>query len=187
MYVRNTFYLHKLAQDDRNGFVRQMQDDDPTYRDARGQTLLNEKQAREALGEEHKARIGTVLNELRKEGSKPKPLKPQKIISGDDVSAGVVFYQLLSSDAAHPSITALKRHFVESGGNGGFSLEPQLKNGETTDTAYLASLAMLWCCIAANDALGKTTGGEQLDDGCGVQRDRGANPPSIARREEAVE
>jgi hypothetical protein len=74
-----------------------------------------------------------------------------------------VFYQLLSSDAAHPSIAALKRHFIESAGNGGFSLEPQLKEGETMDTAYLASLAMLWGCIAANDALGKTTGGEQLE------------------------
>jgi hypothetical protein len=160
----NTFYLHKLAQDDRNGFVRQMHGDESYYRDARGQTLLNEKQAREAMGEEHRASIGTVLNDLRKEGTKPKPLKPQKVISGDDISAGVVFYQLLSPDAAHPSITALKRHFVESGENGGFSLEPQLKDGETTDTAYLASLAMLWGCIAANDALGKTTGGEQLEE-----------------------
>jgi hypothetical protein len=31
------------------------------------------------------------------------------------------------------------------------------------DTAYLASLALLIVCIAANDALGKTTGGAQLD------------------------
>ena len=32
------------------------------------------------------------------------------------------------------------------------------------DTAYLASVALLWSCIVANEALGGTPGGEQLEE-----------------------
>jgi hypothetical protein len=74
-----------------------------------------------------------------------------------------VIYKHLSSDSAHPSITALKRHFVESAGTGRFFLEPRLEDGEAMDTAYLAAAAMLWGCIATNDALGQIARGEQLE------------------------
>ena len=43
-------------------------------------------------------------------------------------------------------------------------LKPQLKDGEAMDTAYLASVALLWSCIVANEALGGTPGGEQLEE-----------------------
>lgn len=158
----NTFYLHKLAQEDRSDFVRKMREDEVYYHDVRGQTMLDEKQSRETIGDENKTRIQSILNDLRKTGQKPRPLKPQTVISGDEISAAVVFYQLLSLDAAHPSITALKRHFVAT--NGRFSQDPQLKDDEVMNTAYLASLALLWGCIAANDAVGKTPGGEQLEE-----------------------
>jgi len=74
-----------------------------------------------------------------------------------------VLYQKLSSDAAHPSLTALKRHFVQSAGTEGLLLKPRIKDGEAMDTAFLASMALLGGCIAANDALGGTAGGKRLE------------------------
>ena len=101
-----------------------------------------------------------IVKRVRQESPNATPLKPQKVISGTDISSASVIYQKLSSDAAHPSITALKRHFVESTGTGCFSLKRQVKDGEVMDTAVLASMALLICCIAANDTFGRTTGGE---------------------------
>jgi hypothetical protein len=92
-----------------------------------------------------------------------RPLTLKATISGTEIRDAYVFYKQLSFDAGHPSITALKRHFVESDGNEGFSLEPQLKDDEAMDTAFLASMALLGGCIAANDAFGRTAGGEQLE------------------------
>jgi hypothetical protein len=85
------------------------------------------------------------------------------VITGDDISAAYVYYQQLSSDAAHSSITALSRHLVVSEENEVLRLRPRIEDGEAMDTAFLASMALLGGCIAANDAFGKTTGGERLD------------------------
>jgi hypothetical protein len=69
----------------------------------------------------------------------------------------------LSFDASHPSITALIRHFVENAGKEGFSLVPLLKDREATNTAFFASIALLVCCIAANDALRRTIRVDELE------------------------
>jgi hypothetical protein len=92
------------------------------------------------------------------------PLKPQNVISGTDLSSASVIYQKLSSDAAHPSITAFKQHFVDIAGTRGLSLKPRIKDGEVMNTAFLASMALLGGCIAANNAFGGTTVGERLEE-----------------------
>ena len=149
----NGFCLYRLAQEDGSAFAREMFADEVYYRRVLGQTMLKEKQAREAIGGEGQSRVRAI--------SKPRPVKPQNVISGTEISSASVIYQKLSSDAAHPSITALKRHFVESAGR--LSLRPRIKNREVMNTALLASMALLIVCIAANDAFGKTSGDERLD------------------------
>jgi hypothetical protein len=124
----NEFYLCRLAQDG-NAFVREMEDDDLYYRKTHGKTMFREKQAREALGEKNQARLRAIVKGLQKKSSKPKPLKLGNVISGSDISAAYRFYQQLSSDSGHPSLTALRRHFDESGGNA--RLKPRIKDGES--------------------------------------------------------
>ena len=157
--LENAFYLSRLAQDDGRAFVSEMFADEAYYNHARGQTMLKQKQSREAMGKDGQSLIQAIVKRARARNPNAKPLKPQDVISDTDIRAASVFYQKLSSDAAHPSITALSRHLVESEGNEVLCLKPRIKDGEVLDTAYFASLALLLACIAANDALGKTIGG----------------------------
>jgi hypothetical protein len=161
--LENEFYLFRLARDDGSAFAREMFADEAYYHHALGQTMLKEEQAREAMGGEEQSRIQAIVKQVRQESPNAAPLKPQKVISGTDISSASVLYQKLSSDAAHPSLTALKRHFVQSAGTEVLLLKPRIKDGEVMDTAFLASMALLGGCIAANDALGGTAGGERLE------------------------
>jgi hypothetical protein len=159
----NGFCLYRLAQEDGGTFAREMFADEAFYRRVRGQTMLKEEQASEVIGEEGQSRIQAIVKQWPQKNPNAAPLKPQKVISDTEISSASVIYQLLSSDAAHPSITALRRHVVESTGTKGFSLKPRIKAGEAMQTAVLASLALHIVCIAANDAFGRTTGGERLE------------------------
>ena len=159
----NEFYLFRLARDDGSAFAREMFADEAYYHHALGQTMLKEEQAREAMGGEEQSCVQAIVKQVRQESPIAAPLKPQKVISGTDISSASVLYQKLSSDAAHPSLTALKRHFVQNAGTEGLLLKPRIKDGEVMDTAFLASMALLGGCIAANDAFGRTAGGERLE------------------------
>lgn len=127
--------------------------------------MFKEEQAREAMGEESRARMRAFIKGLRHESPNAKPLKPKDAISGTDVSAAYAYYQELSFDAGHPSITALNRHVVETTENEivGLSLRPRIKDGEAMDTAFLTAVALLGVCISANKAFDGTTGGKRLE------------------------
>jgi hypothetical protein len=157
----NWFFLYRLAQDDGGAFASKMYADEAFYRRVLGETMLKEKQAREAMGEENQARVKAVIKRSNKKNPNATPLKAQGVISGTDISYASIFYQQLSSDSAHPSVTALNRHFNEDAG--GLSIKPRIKDGEMMNTAFLASKALLYACISANTAFGKTTAGERLD------------------------
>jgi hypothetical protein len=160
----NKFYLYRLARDG-SAFAREMLDDEVYHRGAQGETMFKEEQAREAMGEESRARMKAFIKELRQENPNAKALNPKNAISGTDIGAAYPFYQRLSSDAAHPSVKALNRHIVETAKNEivGLSLKPQIEDGEVIDTALLAAMALLTCCRVANETFGRTTGGERLE------------------------
>jgi hypothetical protein len=155
----NAFYLYRLAQDG-SAFADEMKADEILHHRALSRVL---DKAIEATGREVSSRMREIINRSLQQSPKGKALNPKELISGGLIKDAYVFYKHLSFDAGHPSITALKRHFVESAGNKGFSLEPQLEDGEATTTFFYASMALLIGCITANNALGRTTGGEQLE------------------------
>jgi hypothetical protein len=169
----NGFCLYRLAQEDGGAFAREMFADEAFYRRVHGQTMLEEEQAREAMGEERQSRIRVILKQWRQKSPNAAPLKPQKVISDTEISSTSVIYQMLSSDAVHPSITALRRHLV---GTSWLSLKPQIKGEEMMKTAFLASTALLIVCIAANDAFGRTTVGQRLEGLVAEYNEFGARP-----------
>lgn len=150
----NEFYLYLLAQDD-GTFVRAMQADEAHHGHAFAKEIEALGGAIEAAGGEGWSCVG----EIQKSPS-AKPLNLKAAISLTDMRSAYVFYKQLSFDAGHPSITALKRHLDESAG---LSLKPRIKDGEVKDTAVLASMALLGGCTAANEAFGRTIGGQCLD------------------------
>ena len=150
----NEFYLYRLARDDGSAFAREMQADEAYHHRGLGKAI--------EAGGEGRSSVQEIINWSLQKSPNAKPLTPRAAISGSEIRDAYVFYKQLSFDAGHPSITALKRHFIESTGNEGLSLKPQIKDGEVMDTAFLASMALLGGCIAAN-AFGGTTGGEGLE------------------------
>jgi Family of unknown function (DUF5677) len=173
----NKFYLYRLARDG-SAFAREILADEVYHRGAQGETMLKEEQAREAMGEESRARMRVFIKELRQENPNAKALNPKNAISGTDIRAAYPFYQQLSSDAAHPSVKALNRHIVETAKNEivGLSLKSQIKDGEVMDTAFLTAMALLGVCIWANIAFDGTTGGERLDGLIAEYREIEARP-----------
>jgi hypothetical protein len=151
----NEFYLYRLARDDGNAFADKMYADEIYHHRGLGQAIA-------ATGGERASRVQEIVDWSLQNSPDAKPLTPRGAISGAEIRDIYVFYKQLSFDAGHPSITALKRHYVKSAEE--FSLTPRLMDGEEEGTAGLASLALLIVCIAANDAFGRTTGGEQLDE-----------------------
>ena len=161
----NGFCLYRLAQEDGGTFAREMLADEVYHRGASAETLFKEQQAREAMSEESRVRIGAFVKELRQESPNARRLKPKDAISGTDVGGAYAFYQQLSSDAGHPSVTALNRHAVETENEiVGLSLKPQIKDGEVMDTVFLAAMALLGVCISADNAFDRTTGGKRLEE-----------------------
>ena len=104
------------------------------------------------------------IKELRQEKPNAKPLNPKDALSGTDISAAYPFYQQCRPTPAmlrsRRLIDILSRPTKEIEG---LSLKPRIKDGEVMDTAFLASMALLGVCIAADIAFGRTTGGERLD------------------------
>jgi hypothetical protein len=149
----NEIYLEQLASEDGKAFVDEIKKDSALHHRGLGTAIA-------ATGVEGSPRVEEIVARSRQQNPKLKGLTPGNVASRGGMEAAYAIYKQLSSDAGHPSITALKRHFVASAGNGGFFVEPQLKDGEAMNTAYLAAVALLWSCVAANDARGVTTEGE---------------------------
>jgi hypothetical protein len=160
----NEFYLYRLAQDDGRAFAREMRVDEAHHYRAGMEAFKTTLETKEG-----RSLVQKIIDwSLQKNPKAKKPFGPKSAISGTDfeVAYGVsykhyVFYKQLSFDAGHPSITALKRHCVQSAKT--LSLKPQLRDEEAINTAFLASMALLGGCIAANTAFGGTAGGERLE------------------------
>ena len=83
-------------------------------------------------------------------------------------------YALLSLDAAHASVTALKRHYRQ--GEKGFrtvEVVPPFKPRERLETLDMACNAVLGVCLGVNEILGGTSQKDAiraLVEGLGRQR-----------------
>jgi uncharacterized protein DUF5677 len=173
----NEFYLYRLAQDDGRAFAREMKADEAHRHRELGETFKTILDRHRDVGEAFKTAFGEEEGRSRVQKiidwsllpKAKKPVSPKSAISGTDfeVAYGVsykhyLFYKQLSFDAGHPSITALKRHYDESAKT--LSLMPRLRDDEEAiNTAFLASMALLGGCIAANTTFGGTAGGERLE------------------------
>ena len=161
-----------MASDDGKAFVDEIKEDATFHHRGLGSAIA-------ATGVEGSSRVAEIAARSRQQYPKVKGLTPAGIASRGGMKEAYAVYKQLSSDAGHPSITALKRHFVGSEGNGGFFLAPQPRDGEATNTAYFAAVAMLWSCAAANDAFGRTTGDERLEGLVAQYRELLAQTPVI--------
>jgi hypothetical protein len=142
-------------------FVQQMRDDEFSRRKAIGQEIFDSA----TLDQEVQERFRTFMRNVNKDAFGKKTLNPKAVAQiRNDFSRTYMFYSQLSSDSAHPSVTALNRYVVVNPTDGhGFDTEPLVKTPEIVQTYEYLSMACLGVCIGVNQVIGWTEGGKRLN------------------------
>jgi hypothetical protein len=142
--------------------VHKVRDDEMSHRRLRGQFMFDNGITLEADVED---RLRTWLRTTNRTFSNAKLLNPKQVAALSDAGRSYIFYSQLSSDAAHPSVTALNRYVVPHTANeiGGIDLNPIVKDKEIEETLELLCQAVIGVCIGVNQILGGTEGGAKLN------------------------
>ena len=74
-----------------------------------------------------------------------------------------VVYSQFSGDAAHPTITALSRHWGPAGARTAyFDAEPKPREDELDETLHLCCVALISMMVVVNEMVGFTDAGKEL-------------------------
>lgn len=102
--------------------------------------------------------LSSFAEVMEREYPKASFLNHKRTAEDGTVAEGYIIYNVLSNDAAHPSITSLNRHLVSIGrGNWTISAKPPANQYEAVQTVQLACSAILGVCVAFYEVYG---GGE---------------------------
>ncbi|TWB87455.1 hypothetical protein FBZ93_12116 [Bradyrhizobium macuxiense] len=157
--LENLYWTVGLVEDG-DTFVKQMRDDELSHRRSMGQAIFSGEHQLDGKVEE---RLRTQMRDLNRNGPVTKVLNP-KAVAGirGDFKRSYIFYAQLSSDSAHPSVTALNRYVVADLQGPGFDTNPIVRPNEVAETLEYLSMSALGVCVGVNQILGGTPGGEQL-------------------------
>jgi hypothetical protein len=137
-------------------FVEEMFNDDARSTLSRGEFVLED-----STGTAMEKKLRQNLDRLKADRPKAKLLNPKTMLKDSVLRKAYLFYSQLSADAAHPSITALKRHVLRIQEDGGWVLgldmHPAERGAEVADTINMACNAVLGTCVSVNQILGYTT------------------------------
>jgi Family of unknown function (DUF5677) len=163
----NEFWIEGLKAEG-SKFADRMMDEDAKSRQLRGKFLLESRKRREAPDDDGGEKLRKWVEDSITEFPKAGMLKPKEVASLGTLKEAYMFYSQLSSDAAHPSLEALNRHIGTTQEDGEETTTfihgaPPPHPNEIEETLNLACLAMIGCCIGANQILGETEGGKILD------------------------
>jgi hypothetical protein len=107
--------------------------------------------------------LSSFAEVMEKQYPKASHLNHQKTAEDGTVGASYVIYNVLSNDAAHPSITSLDRHILSMGrGNWTISAYPPIHQKDLVQTLDLACSAVLGVCVAFYEVFGGGETGETL-------------------------
>ena len=158
----NLYWVIGLAEQG-EAFVRQMRDDEMSNRRMRGQDIF----ATEVnLEEDVSSRLRTYLKGVNKQFGGAKTLTPKHVAQiRSDFEKTYIFYGHLSSDAAHPSVTALNRYVVPESHpeGGGIDLDPIVSAEEVAETYEYLCMTAMGVFVAANQIIGGTPGDGALN------------------------
>ncbi len=165
LIFENFFFLAALCD---NGveFVKRMRSDEAANRKTLGElSIQNLSDA--AKNSEPAQIIRTQIRSLLAEFPKPKRFGSVSAVAGETVaSRAYISYAVLSMDAAHPSITALRRHLqweVEGDiRHLTVNVVPRFRANERLNTVGEACSALLGVCVAFNQLVGGTSKSDAL-------------------------
>jgi hypothetical protein len=146
-------------------FVKDMRSDEAANRQALGELSLKWSTPHTKEGATGQI-IRTQIKRLRAEFPEPKKLSAKKTAAEGVLERAYLSYSILSIDAVHPSITALRRHVhSEQEANGRYltvSVVPPFKSKGRLATLDDASEALLGVCVGVNELLGGTAKSDEL-------------------------
>jgi hypothetical protein len=160
--LENLYWTVGLVEEG-EAFAKKMRDDEMSHRKALGQSIFATDVR---LEEDVEARLRTFMKGANKHFSDAKTLSPKHVaqIRGD-FEKTYIFYGQLSSDAAHPSVTALNRYAVPETDReeSGIDVEPPVSERELAETYEYLCMAAVAVCVGVNQIIGGTTGGQALN------------------------
>jgi hypothetical protein len=136
-------------------FVKAMHQDQMRSFRSQGEFLLEGIDPEDVGDAEFVEQLRTRVKEIKSRWPKAVFLTPKQTVKDGVLKQSYLIYSKLSSEAAHPSIIALKRHLVsEEDGTRGIDVDPPEAGNELAETLDLACNAMIGACVAANQILG---------------------------------
>jgi hypothetical protein len=161
--LENLYWTVGLAEEG-EAFVRKMRDDEMSYRKAQGQSIFATEIELEADVE---ARLRAFMKDTNRKFATRKTLSPKQVAQvRSDFEKTYIFYGQLSSDAAHPSVSALNRYAVPETADeaGGIDMDPVVSDRELAETLEYLCMASIGVCVAINQIIGGAPSGAALSD-----------------------
>lgn len=161
--LENFYWTAALAEEG-DAFVRKMRDDEMSHRRAQGQSIFSNGFE---IEETVKERLRNFMRDTGKQFGDAGTLSPKKVAGiRKDFQKTYIFYGQLSSDAAHPSVTALNRYAIPHTANeiGGIDVDPVVSDHEIAETLEYLCMGAVGVCVGVNQMIGGTKGGKKLGE-----------------------
>jgi hypothetical protein len=138
-------------------FVAAMRADDIKSLMLRGKFVIEKIAPAEGVGADLADKLRNRLQDMKARWPKAGFLKPKEAAEQSVVGISYIQYSQLSADAAHPSITALKRHLfiTQEGGENvaGLDIRPRERGSEIRDTVDIGCNAVVGVLVGVNQLL----------------------------------
>jgi Family of unknown function (DUF5677) len=145
----NLLWIAELA-DKGAEFVRQMVEDEVASRQGRGKIALSWSERLEEAAP-HEKGLRKSLDRMRAKYPKSKPIRYSDLGKSHGIADSYMWYRVLSSDAAHPSLSALSRYLIRKTDGENvleLALMAPMTPKEAADTLQFACQATLGVCVA---------------------------------------
>jgi Family of unknown function (DUF5677) len=159
--LENSYWVAGLAAEGEK-FSREMLHDEMSHRQRRGQRMFKPGFN---IDDTIKAKLAAWMSESGKRFKDAKSLNPMGVALKTDLGRSYIFYEQLSSDAAHPSLDALNRHIIPhtQDETGGIDVDPLPTDAEIVETLEYLCMAAIGVLVGVNQIIGGTDGGKALN------------------------
>lgn len=159
----NVYWIVGIAEEG-DTFVRKMFNDEMHHRRALGQEIFGSEATLEA---EISKKLQEFMRSSKKQFDKAPTLSAKQVVQiRKDFAKSYMFYQQLSADAGHPSLTALYRYIVPTTHREGpgLDIEPEVSDREVAETCDYLCMTTIGVCVAAHQIIGETLAAATLNE-----------------------
>jgi len=157
--IENTFYLAELHANG-HAFVKKMYNDLRKSHTTLSELVLSDGSTLDVAVKE---RLKAQLRKINRGAPPPKFLNITGLVRGGLLAKSEGFYNLLSQDAAHPTLKSLNRYVRRfSERELGLDPDPVVNDSELSQTVNWACMGLIGACVVFNESIGGTPAGQAL-------------------------